>query len=401
VLKICIKIYEKKGRKKVRNENIALVAVGILATVFSSKNVQAQMSITSLVDLGGSTSFALGISSDGSTVVGTSGGIAYKWQTSSGMGTSLGTIGPYGGSTNISSATAVSSDGSVVAGRSTAPVTLGSTRAFQWSSGTGMTNLGVLSGSHDSYAQGVSSDGTVVAGYADFSRFIGSTQYNYSRAFRWTSDSGMVDIGSLGSDYTRAYNVSLNGNVIVGESLKTTGDVHAFSWTQSGGMTDLGTLGGFASIAYGTSPDGSVIVGSSRYNTSNNNTHAFRWTASGGMQDLGGGSQSYAYGISADSNIIVGRNDSAAFIWDSTNGMRSLYSVLSTNGADLTGWANLNYATAISGDGSTVVGYGNYNGKTTAYIAKIGAFAIPEPTTLSLIALGNVFFLNKRLINRR
>jgi probable HAF family extracellular repeat protein len=210
----------------------------------------------------------------------------------------------------------------------------------------------------------------------------------------------MVDIGDLGGGSARAYDVSEDSNVIVGESLRGAGDVHAFRWTQSGGMRSLGTLGGSSSYATSTSPDGSVIVGSSRYNTTDSSTHAFRWTESGGMQDLGGGFQSHAYGISADSNIIVGRNDSAAFIWDSTNGMRSLYNVLSTNGADLTGWTNLSYATAISGDGSTIVGYGSYNGKTTGYIAKISTAIIPEPTTLSLFALGGVAFLHRKRAKR-
>jgi probable HAF family extracellular repeat protein len=49
-------------------------------------------------------------------------------------------------------------------------------------------------------------------------------------------------------------------------------------------MQDLGTLGGSQSEAYGVSADGSVVVGSAQ-NTSGG-YRAFRWTASGGMEDL-------------------------------------------------------------------------------------------------------------------
>jgi probable HAF family extracellular repeat protein len=49
-------------------------------------------------------------------------------------------------------------------------------------------------------------------------------------------------------------------------------------------MQDLGTLGGSYSWAYGVSADGAVVVGRA-YNAVG--YRAFRWTAAGGMQDLG------------------------------------------------------------------------------------------------------------------
>jgi probable HAF family extracellular repeat protein len=73
-------------------------------------------------------------------------------------------------------------------------------------------------------------------------------------------------------------------------------------------MQNLGTLGGSESEAFGVSADGSVVVGWA-YNAAGQ-TRAFRWTASGGMQDLGtlpGGSLSVAYGVSADGSVVVGR----------------------------------------------------------------------------------------------
>ena len=55
-------------------------------------------------------------------------------------------------------------------------------------------------------------------------------------------------------------------------------------WSQS--ITWLGTLpGGSESLAWGVSADGAVVVGSAR--NAAGQWRAFRWTASGGMQDLG------------------------------------------------------------------------------------------------------------------
>ena len=64
------------------------------------------------------------------------------------------------------------------------------------------------------------------------------------------------------------------------------------------------------------------------------------------MQGLvaGGGSFfSEAWGVSADGGVVVGYGYSSsgreAFIWDTTNGMRSLKNVLEVDyGLDLSGW---------------------------------------------------------------
>ena len=98
-----------------------------------------------------------------------------------------------------------------------------------------------------------------------------------------------------------------------------------------------------------------------------------------GLGDLpGGGFSSGANGVSADGSVVVGQGSSAsgfeAFIWDATNGMRSLKTVLIDLGLGpaLAGWT-LTSAWAISPDGLSIVGYGtNPSGDNEAWIAQLG-----------------------------
>jgi probable HAF family extracellular repeat protein len=111
-------------------------------------------------------------------------------------------------------------------------------------------------------------------------------------------------------------------------------------------MQDLGTLGGDYSWAYGVSADGSVVVG--RAHNSAGYDRAFRWTVSEGMQDLGtlGGNWGWAYGISADGSVVVGWAGTAdgrysAFRWTASDGMQAIPVVT---------------AFGVSADGQVVVG---------------------------------------------
>jgi uncharacterized membrane protein len=112
----------------------------------------------------------------------------------------------------------------------------------------------------------------------------------------------------------------------------------------------------------------------------------------------GGSGESTALGVSGDGSVIVGGSDSAsdwqAFIWDATHGMRSLKEVLENDyGLDLKGWQlHESVATGISADGCTIVGYGiNPDGYGEAWIA-----TMPEPATLSLLAVGGLMVLRRR-----
>jgi probable HAF family extracellular repeat protein len=338
---------------------------------------QGEDGISNLGTLGGTASWAYGVSADGSVVVGqarTIGDVAllaFRWTGGGGMA-DLGTLGGM-----HSQAWGVSADGAVAVGLAS---TAGDAayHAFRWTGGGGMVDLGTLGGAN-SQARAVSADGAVVVGAAQTTGDVSE------HAFRWTGGGGMADLGTLGGTNSQAYGVSADGAVVVGWA-GTAGDAaqRAFRWTSGGGMVDLGTLGGTHSRAWGVSADGAVVVGQAQ-TTGNAAYHAFRWTG-GGMADLGtlGGTHSYAYGVSADGAVVVGRAYTAttwrAFRWTQGTGMQSVEDWLRAAGvsvpADVT-----DEARATNSDGSVVVGT---LASGHAFIARV------DPVGSGLVTLADV-----------
>ena len=286
---------------------LRLLKLTILSSLFflsSYKISYAEMSSLGVLEVG-ENSYAAGVSSDGSIIVGSAdtsaGRRAFKYV--DGTMTNLGTLT---GGSEISTANGVSSDGSVIVGYSDST---DGKRAYKYVDGT-MTSLGILAGgSSISTAYAVSSDGSVIVGYSD------STDGN--RAFKYV-DGTMTSLGVLtGGTKSYARGVSSDGSVIVGHSDSTDGN-RAFKYVD-GTMTSLGVLtGGSYSFARGVSSDGSVIVGNSG---STDGSRAFKYV-DGTMTSLGvltGGTSSNAQGVSGDGSVIVGYSDSTdgdrAFIY--------------------------------------------------------------------------------------
>src|SRR5262249_28682407 len=96
------------------------------------------------------------------------------------------------------------------------------------------TGLGVLPGGRASYGGGVGYGATGSVGWSHTSCFT------CAHAFRWTSN-GMQDLGTFGGPQSFAGRISNDGSVVVGESNTPTG-LRAFRWTSDAGMQDLGTL---------------------------------------------------------------------------------------------------------------------------------------------------------------
>jgi len=356
---------------------VLLVACAVTAPVTAT-------SFTGLGDLPGGafSSFASGVSGDGSVVVGTSkattGDRAFRWSASGGM-QALGTLGAYS-----SNANGVSFDGSVIVG-TVNNLQFSDFQGFQWTAPGGMVGLRSLGLTGDSRASGVSTDGNFV---------VGEGRYGVSSsfAFRGTTAGVFSNLGDHpgGSDFGRAFGVSGDGSVVAGTGSDFAGGF-SFSWTAATGLIHLsGHPSSFGSTANAVSADGNFIVGQVELAAGR---FAYEWTSAGGMISLGdlpGGSvTSNAFAVSTDGRVVVGSSSSTsgtnAFLWTQANGMQSLQDLLTSlgQGSAMSGW-RLESATGISADGKTIVGYGvNPSGVREAWIA-----TVPEPSALALAGIG-------------
>ncbi len=145
------------------------------------------------------------------------------------------------------SAYAVSDDGNVVAG-------VGQNGPYRWTRSGGMMSIG----SQETVA-GMSGDGTTIVGNMKDSA-------GKQVAGRWTSVSGWIELGSLPlanpggcPSLSSGYNTNGDGSVVVGLSWEGCSG-RAFRWTSATGMVDLGHLGRNAR-ANCVSADGMVIGG--------------------------------------------------------------------------------------------------------------------------------------------
>lgn len=356
----------------------------------------AAIKFTALGQLpGGSYSQPAALSADGFTIVGkasssTASQTAFRWTAASG----LVDLDDLPGGPADSYATAVSADGSVVAGHGTSagkPLPGGGSTAltnegFRWTTAGGLVGLGSFSGSpYGSDARAVSADGSVIVGAA-------TAANGFPRAFRWTAETGLVDLGlPADAGQAEANGISADGSIVAGTSYNTTtGSRAIFRWTVADGLTSLGTIaGGTSGNATGISSDGSVIIGYERVSSSIR--RAFRWTATEGFILLGDfvGGQDYSepLSLSANGDVIVGRSYSAnpadsAFVWDAANGLRSIRALL-TEAGQAVGWS-ITAATGVSADGKKVIGYGtNKSGQTEGWLLDLDA-PPPPPATVAL-----------------
>lgn len=286
-------------------------------------------------------------------------------------------------------ANAISADGQIIAGRASSDESNG--QAFISSISQGTTTIGQLvPGAFGSVANDLSAAGDVVVGNS-VSEDIGV------EAFRWTSGGGLVGLGGLSaeSQSSSAQAVSADGTVIVGLS-DTSEGTFAYRWTESGGMTSIGDLPGRRnnSLAWNVSDDGSVVVGTAH---SDIPQEAFRWSEASGMIGLGtlpdATLRSEAFATNGDGSIIVGVSgmlgNESAFVWDEKHGMRDLQRVLVQSYGleeELEGW-RLQWVTDISADGRHLVGKGiNPMGSFEGWLLRLNnPINIPEPTGILLI----------------
>ena len=321
---------------------------------------------------GGLFSQAVGISADGNTIVGygtTEGGSpsfnnAFIWTQLLGF-TNIGSLFP-SGTTSIP--LAISSDGTTIAGWFN---TLGNgndstNKAFIWSNTTGIVELGVLPGATYSYATSISSDGSIVSGYSG----PFNDTYSYDRAFVWTELSGMIDVGLIpgvgSSEGTSMPVMSADGSIVSGQGYEdiygTSYYAQLFTWKNG----TINTIWGLDSVNYGQSyaisQDGSTVTGSSGINS------AFSWKITTDiLTAISPTLPSNGVAVSSDGTYITGNtgnySEYNAFIWSHTTG--------TTNIGTLVGSQVGSVSTGISSDGSVVSGncdisYNNYATRWTS-----------------------------------
>ena len=307
------------------------------------------------------------ISSDGSVIAGYADDgttkRTYRWDATNGMVSIRADW--VTGSGGVS---AMSSDGSVIAGHLMDANNNNTMSGYRWDATTGMVNIadtdgdGTVDGSASEWANdytnvsGMSSDGSVIAGITR----VGSV----FRTFRWDASTGMVNIAgdwATGASYAAA--ISSDGSAIVGNAYDISNTGRAFRWDATTGMVNIaGDWATGSSGARAISSDGSVIAGNANDGTEN---RVFRWDATNGMVNITGDwatGNSYTAAISSDGSVIAGyANDgdkNRAFRWDATTGMVNIAG----------DWATGNSGGAVmSADGSVIAGYANDGSTTYAY----------------------------------
>jgi probable HAF family extracellular repeat protein len=208
--------------------------------------------------------------------------------------------------------------------------------------------LGFFPRGIQSRAQAISGDGQVVVGYADGREF----EYNYTGAFRWTTDAGLIALGfEVGGYENYATAVSADGSVIVG--MGSGAYMTGYRWTEELGMRALAAPSEGSDVYVGAcSADGRFVVGSSWWQDDG----LIRWSSEGGVINLGllpGDLHGSASAVSADGGVIVGGSYDGqhleAVIWTPDVGLRPF--------PGLADDVIVSDATDVTADGRVVVGY--------------------------------------------
>lgn len=339
-----------------------LVAIASLGCAAFAAGQTAQ-----IINVQGGTAYA--VSDDGNIVVGTAprgdtnSDQGYRWQNNTSV---------YVGSLNTffkgSHGQGLSANGNVVVGHTQKNGL--DKKAFRWipggPQGGQMVSLVPISlDAGESVAYDVSDDGAIIVGRLDMPRNGVLT----ARAVRWNGSSP-VDLNPTAplTDKSGAYGISADGSVIVGTFREESTDRHAFRWTSTTGLVDLGTSDGQFGVSHANavSADGTVVGGYTGQNTNSGQASLWKdgsWTL---LDDLGSIFESEVYDVSHDGRVAVGVCGFDAMIWDET-GAHKLRDYLIAYRADMTGWSGLDVAYGCSKDGRVIVGKGS-SGSFRAYL---------------------------------
>jgi probable HAF family extracellular repeat protein len=274
---------------------------------------------------------------------------------------------------------------------------LATTVAFLWDAEEGLRELGGLAGANINYAKSLSADGSVVVGTSGTS--FGDM---YQQGWRWTAEAGfeaLTDLGPDTLDFGSAENISADGSTIVG--MGSLGDqdpdtddlMSAVIWQSS--ETTPTNLGNLPSLSYtggamctAASGDGAVVVGFSPAISTSGGfvTHGFRWTQAQGLVDIGQLASNpqgsiYILDCSRDGETLVGYmidggvSSWQAVVWSAAAGVQTLRSMLNARGVVVP--ANLGLRETYCSADASVIGGWAYNITTGKYVGYVASFPPP------------------------
>jgi len=240
-------------------------------------------------------------------------------------------------------------------------------------------------------------DGTVLVGRED--------DFPFGSAIRWVEGEGFEVLGTLSGGFSRAVGISADGDVLTGvSSTGPTAIGRPFRWTADTGMVDIGTLStdNFGE-GYAVSGDGMTIFGASwfeREDRDENRVNPFRWTASGGTESLDllpDAIGAFVEAATFDGQIVVGNSIFAGSVvvptvWTGTTAQTAEQYLLDA-GVDLTGWV-LGDIRDVSNNGTVMVGRGTLDGVSRFFAVDLsGAFPQPpqflaQPEAAQVVANG-------------
>jgi probable HAF family extracellular repeat protein len=211
-----------------------------------------------------------------------------------------------------------------------------------------------------------SDDGKVVVGLAWDGCAV-------ARAFRWEESTGMVDLGVLGRNVSRASGVSGDGRVVVGFDEAPDGFRQGVKWVDGREQLIRGRSGVAVGEAHGANRDGSLIVGTNCNPLDfTGPPTAWAWTAAAGVTcstvDPPFWVPPFPYQLlmqsSSDDGRVIGGAlsfglDAESVVWFDGEPVM-LRDYLRSHGVPdaFEGWYNTGYVNAVSADGRILVGYG-------------------------------------------
>lgn len=312
-----------------------------------------------------------GISDNGIVTLTSNGGGIFKWDAVNG----LVNIGGLANGYPSSGVAAISKDGTKIAGTVTNTATNYNEIATYHTAGTSWVPRGGLlptgwDGSVSS-TRGMSSSGNTVVGLASFSAAE-------SHAVKWTSEDGMVDLGSMvAGRSSRANAVDTNGGTIVGWQDQSSGMRSGAKWVDGVESFILDNNGDNVGEALGVSGDGSVIVGMGTY-------EPYIWSATSGLTYIPHPNSAYsgaATGVSENGQWVVGYFRpwgpaiwGEGFIWSTATGRIELNAYAASLGISTNG-VIMSLPLAISRDGTKIGGLGrNASNQQVAFYLDLTAY---------------------------